>query len=158
MPVFELLINGAKQRVEAADPDMPMLYALRGSLSLTGAKFGCGLGQCGACTVLVDREPVRSCVTPISGCVGRAVETIEGLGPPEDPSRVQAAFLAEQAAQCGYCSSGMVMSATALLRREGKPSEAAVREALDGNLCRCGTYARILRAVMRAASSDSGRL
>jgi nicotinate dehydrogenase subunit A len=158
MAVFELLVNGTRQQVEAADPDMPLLYALRGSLRLTGTKFGCGLGQCGACTVLVDGEPVRSCVTPISGCVGRAVETIEGLGTPEDPSGVQAAFIAEQAAQCGYCSNGMVMSTTALLRREGKPSEAAIREALDGNLCRCGTYTRILRAALRAASTDGGRL
>jgi nicotinate dehydrogenase subunit A len=158
MAIYALQVNGAPQQIEADDPEKPLLYALRGDLRLTGVKFGCGLAQCGACTVLLDGEPVRSCVTALADCAGRAVTTIEGLGTPQDPSRVQAAFIAEQAAQCGYCSSGMVMSATALLRRDSKPSESAIRSELDGNLCRCGTYTRILRAVRRAAATPTGRL
>jgi nicotinate dehydrogenase subunit A len=132
---------------------MPMLYALRDNLELHGPKFGCGLGQCGACTVIMDGNAVRSCQTTVTQAQGRQITTLEGLGLPEQMHKVQAAFVAEQAAQCGYCTNGMIMSATALLAKTPKPTEAQVRQALGGNLCRCGTHVRILRAVMRAANA-----
>ena len=148
-----LRVNGRSQTIEADDPNMPLLYALRDHLELHGPKFGCGLGQCGACTVIVDGNAVRSCQTPVSQVQGREITTLEGLGSPEQMHKVQAAFVAEQAAQCGYCTNGMIMSATALLTKTPKPTEAQVRQALAGNLCRCGTHVRILRAVMRAANA-----
>jgi len=148
-----LRVNGRSQTIDADDPNMPLLYAIRDHLELHGPKFGCGLGQCGACTVIVDGNAVRSCQTPASQVQGREITTLEGLGSPEQMHKVQAAFVAEQAAQCGYCTNGMIMSATALLTRTPKPTEAQARQALAGNLCRCGTHVRILRAVMRAANT-----
>ncbi len=156
MSEYRLIVNGIERRIASDDPAKPLLYALRGDLALTGAKFGCGLGQCGACTVLVDGDPVRSCVTAIADCRDRAVTTLEGLGTPDHPSPVQAAFVAEQAAQCGYCANGMIMAATALLKKNPKPTEAMIRDALDQHLCRCGTHTRILRAVARAAMTMGG--
>ncbi len=153
-----LRVNGRAQTLETDDPAMPLLYALRDSLSLHGPKFGCGLGQCGACTVIVDGQAVRSCQLSVSAVQGREITTLEGLGSPEKLSPVQAAFVAEQAAQCGYCTNGMIMSATALLAKTPRPTEAQVREALAGNLCRCGTHVRVLSAVMRvAANGQRGR-
>jgi nicotinate dehydrogenase subunit A len=146
---IELTVNGARHRVRAQD-DTPLLYVLRNDLELNGAKFGCGLGQCGACTVIVDGEAVRSCSFPIALAVGKKITTIEGLGTIDKPHPVQKAFIDEQAAQCGYCINGMVMTATALLQRNPAAGDSAVRQALAGNLCRCGTHARILRAIARA--------
>jgi nicotinate dehydrogenase subunit A len=148
-----LTVNGARREVAAA-PDTPLLYALRNDLELNGAKFGCGLGQCGACTVLLDGQPTRSCSFPAGLAEGRQITTIEGLGTVEKPHPLQAAFIAEQAAQCGYCINGMVMTAKALLDRTPNPSEREIRAALAGNLCRCGTHHRIIRAVQRAAQSQ----
>jgi nicotinate dehydrogenase subunit A len=145
----ELIVNGAPHRVRAQD-DTPLLYVLRNDLELNGAKFGCGLGQCGACTVIVDGDAVRSCSFPIALAVGKQITTIEGLGTIDKPHPVQKAFIDEQAAQCGYCINGMVMSATALLQRNPAAGDSEVRQALAGNLCRCGTHGRILRAVARA--------
>jgi nicotinate dehydrogenase subunit A len=146
----ELTVNRRKVGVPAA-PDTPLLYVLRNDLELNGAKFGCGLSQCGACTVLVDGKPVRSCSFTVEQAHGKAITTIEGLGTAEKPHPLQAAFIAEQAAQCGYCINGMVMSAAALLQANPKADDNAIRHALSGNLCRCGTHARILRAIARAA-------
>ena len=144
-----LKVNGASRAIPA-EPDTPLLYVLRNDFALNGAKFGCGLAQCGACTVLIDGKPVRSCITSL-GSVGNAeVTTLEGLGTPEKPHPLQKAFIEEQAAQCGYCVSGMIMSAKELLDRNPKASEADVKEALSGNLCRCGTHNRIIGAVLRA--------
>jgi nicotinate dehydrogenase subunit A len=156
MATLQLRVNGSARTVQLDDPDTPLLYVLRNDLDLTGAHFGCGLAQCGACTVHVDGAAVRSCVTPAASVQGREVTTVEGLGSPERPDPLQAAFIAEQAAQCGYCTAGIVMTARALLNRNPKPSEADVRQALAGNLCRCGSHARVLRAVMRAASGAPG--
>jgi nicotinate dehydrogenase subunit A len=149
-----LTVNGRSVTVPADDPDMPLLYALRDGLGLHGPRFGCGLGQCGACTVHVDGEAVRSCITPLSS-VGaqQQVVTLEGLGSPDKPHPVQAAFIEEQAVQCGYCINGMIMQSAALLAKTKRPSEDDIRQALAGNLCRCGTHVRILRAVRRAASN-----
>ena len=156
MAKLALRVNGSNREVEASDPDIPLLYVLRNDLGLTGTHFGCGLAQCGACTVLVAGRAVRSCVTPARAVAGQEVTTIEGLGTPARPDALQAAFIAEQAAQCGYCTAGMVMSARALLARTPRPSEKQVREALAGNLCRCGSHARVIRAVLRAASAKPG--
>jgi nicotinate dehydrogenase subunit A len=152
MAKLALRVNGGNREVESDDPDVPLLYVLRDDLGLTGTKFGCGLAQCGACTVLVGGRAIRSCATPARAVVGQDVVTIEGLGTLDRLDPVQAAFIAEQAAQCGYCTAGMVMAARALLSRTPRPSEAQVREALAGNLCRCGSHARVIRAVMRAAA------
>jgi nicotinate dehydrogenase subunit A len=149
-----LRVNGKRHTV-AVDPDTPLLYALRNKLGLTGPKFGCGLAQCGACTVTLDGRAIRSCVTPVSTVRGKAVVTIEGLGDEHHPDRLQQAFIAEQAAQCGYCIPGMIMSAHALLASNPHPSDADIRSALEGNLCRCGTHLRILRAVKRAAGETA---
>ena len=157
MPAYRFQVNGKPATVDSWDPDQPLLYVLRNSLGLDGAKFGCGLGQCGACTVLLDGKAVRSCITPVKQVSGRSVTTLEGLGTPESPNAVQAAFIAEQAAQCGYCTNGMILSATALLRSNPHPTEDQVRNSLGGNLCRCGTHTRILSAVMRAAAAEGGR-
>ncbi len=147
-----LTVNGKPVSVPFQDPDMPLLYALRNDLGLHGPRFGCGLGQCGACTVHVDGEAVRSCSITLSSVAGRNILTLEGLGTPEKPHPVQQAFIEEQAVQCGYCINGMIMQAAAFLAKTRQPSEAQIREALAANLCRCGTHPRILRAVKRAAS------
>ena len=147
-----LQVNGASRTVPA-EPDTPLLYVLRNDLELNGAKFGCGLSQCGACTVLVDGKAVRSCVTPIDSLAGAEITTLEGLGTLEKPHALQRAFIEEQAAQCGYCINGMIMAAKDLLDRNPRPTEQDVREALATNLCRCGTHGRIVRAVLRAAQS-----
>jgi nicotinate dehydrogenase subunit A len=151
MPDYKFRVNGGAVSVNSWDPDQPLLYVLRNSLGLHGPKFGCGLGQCGACTVLVDGKAIRSCVTPVKTVANREVTTVEGLGSPEKPHPVQAAFIAEQAAQCGYCANGMIMSAKALLDQTPHPTPEQVKSSLSGNLCRCGTHTRILSAVMRAA-------
>jgi nicotinate dehydrogenase subunit A len=150
MATYSIRVNGAARSAESDDPDKPLLYVLRG-LGLTGAKFGCGLGQCGACTVLLNGQPARSCQVSISAVGAQSVTTIEGLGSVANPHPLQAAFIAEQVPQCGYCTNGMIMSAAGLLAQNKKPSEADVRTALDGNLCRCGTHVRVVAAVMRAA-------
>jgi nicotinate dehydrogenase subunit A len=151
MATITLKVNGRDHEVPIDDEAMPLLYALRDDLGLHGPKFGCGLGQCGACTVLLDGLAVRSCITPAVAAAGHAVTTLEGLGSPEKLHPVQAAFIAEQAAQCGYCSNGMIMTATALLARTPKPTEQQIREELSSNLCRCGTHVRVIAAVLRAA-------
>src|SRR5580658_2008116 len=150
MAAYKFRVNGQGFSVDSWDPDQPVLYILRNDLNLHGPKFGCGLSQCGACTVLIDGKTARSCTTPVSRAVGREVTTIEALGTQENPSRVQAAFIAEQAAQCGYCTTGMVMAATELLRNNPKPTLEQVKSSLAIHLCRCGTHTRILNAVMRA--------
>ena len=151
MPSFILNVNGESRTVELRDPDEPLLYVLRNAFALTGAKFGCGLGQCGACTVIVDGEAVRSCTLPVSKAVGKKITTIEGLAAAEKPHPLQTAMVAEQAGQCGYCMNGMVMSGVALLSREPNPTREQAQQALAGNLCRCGSHDRILRAVIRAS-------
>ena len=148
---YTLTVNGSERSLESRDPDQPLLYVLRNALGFTGPKFGCGLGQCGACTVIADGSPIRSCQLPISAAQGMKITTIEGLGTIEKPHRVQAAFIEEAAAQCGYCTNGMVMTSAALLAQNPKPSVEEVKQALAGNLCRCGTHDRVLRAVMRAS-------
>jgi nicotinate dehydrogenase subunit A len=153
--MITLTVNGVSRQVDAA-PDTPLLYALRNDLALNGAKFGCGLGQCGACTVLVDDKPAFACLLPIAALPGRKVRTIESLGTPEKPGVLPAAFEAEQAAQCGYCIAGMIMRAQALLERNIQPTEAELRAHMAPNLCRCGTHMRILRAVRRAATAMGG--
>ena len=147
---FQLNVNGASRRV-SVEPDTPLLYILRNDLELSGPRFGCGLSQCGACTVLVDGRPTRSCVTPVSEIGGKAVTTLEGLGTGDKPHPLQKAFIDEQAAQCGYCANGMIMTAKALLDRTPKPTEAQIRKALAANLCRCGTQNRIVRAIQKAS-------
>jgi nicotinate dehydrogenase subunit A len=147
---IRLTVNGKSHDVGAA-ADTPLLYVLRNDLELNGPKYGCGLGECGACTVLIEGVAARSCVVPIEGCIGRDVVTLEGLGSRDRPDPVQEAFISEQAAQCGYCLNGMIMSTKALLIRKSQPSEADVIEALRHNLCRCGAHVEILRAAMRAA-------
>jgi nicotinate dehydrogenase subunit A len=151
-----LKVNGKSHSVPA-EPDTPLLYVLRNDLALNGAKFGCGLAQCGACTVLVDGKPVRSCITPIGSLGSAEITTIEGLGTPDKPHPLQKAFIHEQAAQCGYCINGMIMSAKELLDRKPAATEGEVKEALAGNLCRCGTHNRIVGAVMRAGREMSGQ-
>jgi aerobic-type carbon monoxide dehydrogenase small subunit (CoxS/CutS family) len=151
--VIELTVNEQRHAIDA-DPDTPLLYVLRDHLQMNGAKFGCGLGQCGACTVIVDGKAVFSCVTPISVLAGRAIRTIEGLGSPQNPNPLQRAFLDEQAAQCGYCIAGMIMRAQALLDANPSPSDAEIRRHMAPNLCRCGTHMRILRAIRRVAQRN----
>ncbi len=150
-----LKVNGASRSVPA-EPDTPLLYVLRNDLNLNGAKFGCGLAQCGSCTVLIDGKPARSCVTEIGSLAGAEIVTLEALGTIERPHALQQAFIAEQAAQCGYCTNGMIMTAKALLDRNPRPSETEVKEALAANLCRCGSHNRVVRAVLRAAQ-EMGR-
>jgi len=146
-----LRVNGAPAVVEA-DDDAVLLHVLRNDLGLKGTRFGCGTEQCGACLVLVDGNPACACTLPAGAAANKSVTTIEGLGSPGAPHPLQQAFIAEQAAQCGYCTSGMIVRAAALLAKTPNPTEAQVREALDANLCRCGTYPRIIRAVLRAAA------
>jgi nicotinate dehydrogenase subunit A len=155
MARYQLAVNGAAKPVDAWDGDMPLLYALRNELGLHATKFGCGLGQCGACTVLLDGQPVRSCMVKLSQAAGKKITTSEGLGSPDKPHPVQAAFIAEQAAQCGYCTNGMVMSTVALLQRNPKPTRGEAQAALAGNLCRCGSHDRVLKAVERASAPRS---
>lgn len=145
-----ITVNGKPRSVEAAS-DTPLLYALRNDLELNGAKFGCGLAQCGACTVIVEGKAVRSCVTPLASVAGKAITTIEGLGTPAKPHALQQAFVEEQAVQCGYCINGMIMTAKTLLDKNPHPTEAQIKKALAANLCRCGTHNRIVRAIQRAA-------
>ena len=148
-----LTVNGNPVSIEYDDPAMPLLYVLRDNLSLHGPRFGCGLGQCGACTVHIDGEAVRSCITPLSAVDAKQnVVTLEGLGSPEKLHPVQKAFIDEQAAQCGYCINGMIMESAAFLAKNKKPSEGEIKNALANNLCRCGTHARIVRAVKRASA------
>jgi nicotinate dehydrogenase subunit A len=154
MPSYDLRINGVARTVDSSDPDKPLLYVLRG-LGLTATKFGCGLGQCGACTVLVEGRATRSCQLPVASAQGKRVTTLEGLGSASAPHPIQAAFIKEQVPQCGYCTSGMIMTTAALLAEKPKPTEPEIRAALDGNLCRCGTHVRVVRAVL-AASGQGG--
>jgi len=149
-PPIRLTVNGRIHEVDA-DARTALLYVLRNDLELNGPKYGCGLGECGACTVLIDGIAARSCVIPVEGCIGRDIVTLEGLGSRHHPDPVQSAFIAEQAAQCGYCLNGMIMTTKALLNLNPHPTEAEAREALRYNLCRCGAHVEILRAVMRAA-------
>jgi nicotinate dehydrogenase subunit A len=151
-----LNVNGQERRI-AGDPRMPLLAALRGELGMTGVHFGCGAGFCGACNVLIDGRVATSCNVAVGDVAGKAIVTTEGLGTPEAPHPLQTAFLAEQAAQCAYCIPGILISAAALLRRTPKPTEAEVRAALDGNLCRCGSHNRIVRAVLRAAGEGASQ-
>jgi nicotinate dehydrogenase subunit A len=149
--MVSLTVNGQRHDIDA-EPDTPLLYVLRDHLQLNGAKFGCGLGQCGSCTVMVDGVAIFSCVTPLLMLEGRAVTTVEGLGTADNPGPMQRAFMEEQAAQCGYCIAGMMMRAQALLQQNPRASDAEIRSVLEPNLCRCGTHMRILRAVRRAAT------
>ncbi len=150
MAKISLRVNGKPQVVDA-EPDMPLLYALRNDLQLNGPKFGCGLAQCGACTVVMEGNAIRSCVTPVSAAQNKSVTTLEGLGSTKKMHKIQQAFVDEQAVQCGYCINGMIMSTKALLDKNPKPTDSQIKEALAGNLCRCGTHLRILRAVKRAS-------
>ena len=146
-----LHVNGQAASVTVDDPQMPLLYALRNDLGLKGPHFGCGLSQCGACTVHVDGDAVRSCQFPIANAVGKRVVTLEGLGTPERPHPVQAAFIAEQAVQCGYCLNGMIMQSAAFLAKTPRPTEEQVKQELVNNICRCGTHPRVVAAVIRAS-------
>ena len=150
-----LQVNG-QTRVVQADAETPLLYALRNDLGLIGTRYGCGLGQCGSCTVIIDGKPVQSCDLPVSAAVGKQITTVEALGTDKDLHPLQRAFIAEQAAQCGYCASGILMAAKALLDANKDPSDGEIRAALEGNLCRCGTHGRILRAIKRAAQEMRG--
>jgi aerobic-type carbon monoxide dehydrogenase small subunit (CoxS/CutS family) len=156
MSTYRLHVNGREHAVDT-DPDTPLLYVLRNDLQLNGAKFGCGLGQCGSCTVLLDGASALSCLVPVSVVGRRPVRTVEGLGSADAPGVLQRAFIEEQAAQCGYCIAGMIMRATALLERNPAPTDAQIRSHMAANLCRCGTHMRILRAVRRAADALQGR-
>jgi nicotinate dehydrogenase subunit A len=151
-------LNGTPALALVDDPSMPLLYALRDQFKLHGPRYGCGLGQCGSCTVHVDGQAVRSCVTPISGIENKSITTLEGLGDAGFGKlhALQSAFIEEQAAQCGYCTNGMIMQAADLLKRNSKPSEDEIRSALSGNLCRCGSHARVLRAIQRASGQITG--
>lgn len=150
MSQITLNVNGAAQALEL-EPDMPLLYALRNHLNLNGAKYGCGLGQCGACTVIIDDQPVFACLTPCAGLEGKKIRTVESLGSVENPGPLQTAFIEKQAAQCGYCIAGMLMRAQALLERNPHPDEPTIREHMAGNLCRCGTHLRIIEAIKQVA-------
>jgi nicotinate dehydrogenase subunit A len=149
--MITLSVNGASRTLDV-DPETPLLYVLRDDLALHGPRFGCGLSQCGACTVIMDGVAIRSCVTPVAKAAGHKVTTLEGLGSVQKPHPVQKAFIEEQAAQCGYCINGMIMTAKAFLDKKPNPSDREIRQALAGNLCRCGTHQRIVRAVKRAAA------
>jgi nicotinate dehydrogenase subunit A len=153
MTTLNLSVNGKSVTVTVDDPDMPLLYVLRNELGLHGPRFGCGLGQCGACTVHIDGQAVRSCTVPASSVSTSKIVTLEGLGTPEHPHQLQQAFVDEQAVQCGYCINGMIMEGAALLERNPTASEEEIREALANNLCRCGTHLRIVRAIRRAAQA-----
>ncbi|MDH2076973.1 (2Fe-2S)-binding protein [Pseudomonas atacamensis] len=156
MSQITLTVNGTAQALEL-EPDMPLLYALRNHLNLNGAKYGCGLGQCGACTVIVDDQPVFACLTPCAGLEGKKIRTVESLGSAEKPGPLQAAFIDKQAAQCGYCVAGMLMRAQTLLERDPHPDEQTIREHMAGNLCRCGTHLRIIEAIKQVAGHNGSR-
>lgn len=156
MSQITLTVNGAAQALKL-EPDMPLLYALRNHLNLNGAKYGCGLGQCGACTVIVDDQPVFACLTPCAGLEGKKIRTVESLGSAEKPGPLQTAFIDKQAAQCGYCIAGMLMRAQALLERDRHPDEQTIREHMAGNLCRCGTHLRIIEAIKQVAGHNGSR-
>jgi nicotinate dehydrogenase subunit A len=147
-----IVVNGSTHAIDA-DGETPLLYILRNDLKLKGARFGCGIGACGACTVVIDGKAVQSCDIPLSAVAGKSITTIEGIGSGEKMHALQRAFVAEQAAQCGYCTSGIIMTAYALLARNVHPSDAEIRTALDGNICRCGTHARVLRAIKKASAA-----
>ena len=149
MPEYKLTVNGKAMTVDVS-PNTPILWVLRDSLNLTGTKFGCGIAQCGACTVHLNGSPIRSCVTPVTAAVGKKITTIEGLSP-DSSHPVQQAWIAEQVPQCGYCQSGMIMTSAALLAKKPKPTDADIDQSLGGHICRCGTYPRIRRAIQRAA-------
>jgi nicotinate dehydrogenase subunit A len=151
-----LRVNG-REHIVSVSGDAPLLYVLRNDLGLNGPKFGCGLSQCGACAVLRDGVEIRSCVTPVASVTGSEITTCEGLGSPDKPHPLQAAFIAEQAAQCGYCISGMIVAAASLLKQNPKPSRADIKSGMDGHLCRCGTHLRIVRAIERAARQGGAR-
>jgi nicotinate dehydrogenase subunit A len=151
MSAYKLRVNGREVTVDSWDPNQPLLYVLRNELGLHGPRFGCGLGQCGACTVLVEGKAMPSCLTPVKQAAGKSITTLEGLGTTEKPHPIQAAFIAEQAAQCGYCSNGMIMQAKAFLDKNPKPTAEQVKQGLAGAICRCGTHTRIVKAVMRAS-------
>ena len=153
MAKYKFRVNGRAVTVESWDPAQPLLYVLRNALGLHSPKFGCGLGQCGACAVLMDGKVVHSCMISVKNAVGHAITTLEGLGEPENPDPIQAAFIAEQAAQCGYCTNGVIMAAKALLKQTPLPTPEQVKQRLAGNLCRCGTHTRILSAILRAAKA-----
>ncbi len=153
MPNYSFHVNRRAVTIESWDPDQPLLYILRNSLGLHAAKFGCGLGQCGACSILVDGKVARSCMTSVQQASGRTITTLEGLGTPEKLDPIQAAFVAEQAAQCGYCTNGMIMAAKSLIGETRNLTPERVKQAFEGNLCRCGTHTRILKAVLRAAKA-----
>jgi isoquinoline 1-oxidoreductase alpha subunit len=155
MPAYTLDVNGRTQRVESADPAQPLLYVLRNALGLHGPKYGCGLGQCGACTVHLDGKAVRSCVLPVSAAAGKKVTTIEGLSP-DGKHPVQIAWQEMDVVQCGYCQSGQIMSAAALLAQKPNPSDAEIDLAMAGNVCRCGTYQRVREAIRKAAGGEAG--
>ncbi len=150
---ISFVLNGKQRSVQVDDPEMPLLYALRNDLGLHGPRFGCGLAQCGACTVHVEGQAVRSCTFPVAQAAGAKLLALEGLGTPERPHALQKAFIEEQAVQCGYCINGMIMQAAAFLQANKRPTDSQIKEALAGNLCRCGTHARIVRAVKRASES-----
>ena len=150
---ISFVLNGKQRSVQVDDPEMPLLYALRNDLGLHGPRFGCGLAQCGACTVHVDGKAVRSCTFPVAQAAGAKLLTLEGLGTPEKPHALQKAFIEEQAVQCGYCINGMIMQAAALLKKNPKPTVPEIKAALQNNLCRCGTHLRIVRAVKRASEA-----
>jgi nicotinate dehydrogenase subunit A len=154
MTKLSLTVNGHARRVDV-DPDTPLLYVLRDELGLKGPRFGCGLGQCGACTVIVDGVAVRSCVYPATTAAGHKITTLEGLGSSEKPNPLQKAFIEEQAAQCGYCLNGMIMQAQSLLNKNPNPSEDEIKAELANNLCRCGTHTRIIKAIQRAAKEKA---
>lgn len=151
---ISLAVNGHTHSIHV-EPDTPLLYILRNDLQLNGPKFGCGLGECGACTVLIDGVAARSCVIPVSGVAGHQITTLEGLGTPENPAPIQQAFIDQQAAQCGYCINGMIMTLQALLNRQPHPTEQQIRNELKFNLCRCGTHVEIVAAALQAAHSHS---
>ena len=153
MPRYEFRVNGVARAVDASDENQPLLYALRG-LGLTAAKFGCGLGQCGSCNVLIDGKAVPSCTTTVAAAQGKSITTLEGLASPSGLHPLQTAFIKEQVPQCGYCTGGILISAAALLAEKPKPTEAEIRDALDKNLCRCGTHVRVVRAVMVASGQE----
>jgi nicotinate dehydrogenase subunit A len=150
---IKFTLNNEAATLKVDDPEMPLLYALRDDYGLHGPRFGCGLGQCGSCTVHIDGKSARSCVVPVSAVAGKKVLTLEGLSPPDKVGPLQQAFIDEQAVQCGYCMNGMIMEAATLLKTNRHPSDAEIREALARNLCRCGTHTRVLRAVKRAAGT-----
>jgi isoquinoline 1-oxidoreductase alpha subunit len=152
--MVELKVNGRSRRIDVGD-DTPLLWVLRDSLELTGTKFGCGMALCGACTVHLDGQPVRSCVTPVSAAAGKSVTTIEAIGESAEGAKIQAAWIALDVPQCGYCQSGQIMSATALLKTKPKPTDADIDAAMNGNICRCGTYNRIRAAIKQAAGASA---